>query len=264
MLRAMPGPSILVVDWDDDVREALETALSGEGYEIRGAGTLEAALGQLDERSFHVVLADAFARSLADELSPLQPLVDRARPIPVVAMSAWPIPPAAAGPAGCRSILRKPFDLSQAVAAVAEAMEEELDPRNDPRARIAARYFDALSRSDWPALGDLCTDDVAYVLPGTTPFALAIRGREAFLEFSRTTFANFPGARFEDLHSFPTPAGVATRYLGSWSAPDGSQKSQAGAVLLHLRDGRIERIGVSLNDDGLLRRVRGDRAPSER
>src|SRR5689334_2415480 len=103
----MPGPSILVVDWDPDVREALETALTGEGYDITATSSLEEAIGRLDEASFDVVLADAFARTLPEELSRLEPVAERARPVPVVAMSAWPIPPAAAGPAGCHSLLRK-------------------------------------------------------------------------------------------------------------------------------------------------------------
>ena len=42
------------------------------------------------------------------------------------------------------------------------------------------------------------------------PFARTVRGKAAFLEFSRITFAAFPGARFQDLHAFPTPLGVAT------------------------------------------------------
>jgi two-component system nitrogen regulation response regulator NtrX len=56
---SLPLPPLLVVDDERNMRLSLESILSEEGYEMRGAVSAEQALGLLGEEEFFMVITDA-------------------------------------------------------------------------------------------------------------------------------------------------------------------------------------------------------------
>jgi excisionase family DNA binding protein len=55
---AASGPTVLIVDDDERLREYVRVNLEAEGYEVREAGSAEEALGALGERSPDLILLD--------------------------------------------------------------------------------------------------------------------------------------------------------------------------------------------------------------
>jgi CheY-like chemotaxis protein len=105
---------ILVVDDDDDVRELIELALVGEGYEVDGADSGPAALKQLAQQAYDLIVCDL-----------QMPDVDGRAVYRVIARRPAPRPAflfvtgyADAGPyeeflsAAQESVVGKPFDLN--------------------------------------------------------------------------------------------------------------------------------------------------------
>lgn len=112
--------TILVVDDDDAIVEALTEALVGEGYRVVSAGNGIDALAQLENENPNLVLADS-----------IMPVVDgpgfvqrvhaltEFRSLPVVVMSASPEGvTVAAQTAGVSAVLSKPFELDELLAMI--------------------------------------------------------------------------------------------------------------------------------------------------
>jgi len=112
--------TILVVDDDDAIVEALTELLVGEGYRVVSAGNGNDALAQLEKENPNLVLADS-----------IMPVVDgpgfvqrvRALPefrsLPVVVMSASPEGVTlAARTIGVSAVLSKPFELDEMLAMI--------------------------------------------------------------------------------------------------------------------------------------------------
>ena len=123
---------------------------------------------------------------------------------------------------------------------------DPLDPGRHEAAGLARRYFAALEAKDWTALQARCSGSVRFAGPQGSRFSATLVGREAFLQHTRQTFEIFRDARFQDLVIYPTPEGVAVRYLGSWTA-GGKPAQLSGAAILRIEGGKIERVGVELN-----------------
>ena len=62
-------------------------------------------------------------------------------------------------------------------------------------------------------------------------------------------FGHFAAARVTDVQTYPTPRGVAARYLASWKAPDQHEMQHQGVVVFSFTDGLIDHIGVVLDDE---------------
>jgi DNA-binding response OmpR family regulator len=103
---------ILVVDGTPTARHALRELLEDEGYEVLTAGDGAAALGAAAEFHPHVALLDT---SLPDGIGAL---TDVAPETILMSTQDWRRPSDPDVPC-----LRKPIDIAQLVAAVAEAME---------------------------------------------------------------------------------------------------------------------------------------------
>src|SRR5215207_10831148 len=137
--RALDEPdrmtgSLLVVDDDAVVREALVEALVEAGYEVRGADDGARAVALLAERAPDVVLSDVRMPGM-DGLALLALLRERAPDVPVLLMTAYDDMPTvvAAMREGATDFLVKPLDLHELRARVARVID-------DRRARARAAH----------------------------------------------------------------------------------------------------------------------------
>ncbi len=129
----MGGPTILVVDDDIDIRDAMCLVLQHNGYRTVSASNGEEALRALsDGAPVDLILLDmmmpvmdgwGFRSSLSDRPSMAQ--------IPVVVLTGDGRAPAKAASIGAAGYLRKPLDLDELLAMVAKhcSAPREGDPR---------------------------------------------------------------------------------------------------------------------------------------
>ena len=106
--------SVLLVEDDDDIRELMVTLLEIAGFEVTACASAEAALEQLREQPFDMVLTDYMLPNrtgawLLDEAS-REGLLDAT---PVLVVSAHPNPPVTGF-----EVLPKPFDLDELIEKV--------------------------------------------------------------------------------------------------------------------------------------------------
>lgn len=247
----VPRPRVLVVDDDEDIREALSLLLADAGYAMSTASSLEGALAQVETAAFQLILTDSFAQGPSDALASIQPLQRRAYPTPVGILSGWSHTSKKVKQAGFAFYIAKPFDLDELLAQVAATLQTPLSPDQLQQAPAVHRYFAALTARDWDALVDLCTEDVTYVLPGNTPFSTTITGKAAFRAYTDETFSHFSAASFHDVAVYASPSGLAARYRGLWQLPDGGEAQMTGAVHFQFTGTRIQQIGVRLSDERL-------------
>jgi CheY-like chemotaxis protein len=109
--------SVLLVEDDQDIREAVSAVLEAEGYTVLTAGNGEEALAILERGQPCVVLLDLMMPVMSgwdfmDVVKKNQRLVE----IPVVVVSAYSEKKAE----GVRRVLKKPLDVNQLLAAVAD------------------------------------------------------------------------------------------------------------------------------------------------
>jgi two-component system response regulator PilR (NtrC family) len=132
----LPGPHLLVVDDEPDLRTLYELTLIREGYDVESAGTVEEAWTLLEERGH-----DAFQLVITDMRLPdgtgldlLRRIDDAGRREKAVVITAYGSPENAveALKAGAYDYLTKPVDLRQFRAVVASALGRT------PAAAIAA------------------------------------------------------------------------------------------------------------------------------
>jgi CheY-like chemotaxis protein/ketosteroid isomerase-like protein len=237
---------VLIADDEADLREALAEVLSGEGYQVTAVASAETALEMLDSQIFRAVLTDAFSVNRGRGLEQVDAIVQRARPTPVGLISGWPLGEDEPPKHGLRFAMLKPFDVGELLVQLAQALGDPLDPSRSEPAQVVHRYFAALGEKDWNALVSLCAEQVRFAGPQGSRFSAALVGREALRKHSQETFAVFRDAKFTELVCYQTPGGVAVRYLGTWTR-DGVPMQQAGTALLQVEGGRIQRIGVEMN-----------------
>lgn len=128
--------SILLVDDDTTILEALSEALSEDGTEVRTAASAEAALGVLDSATADVVLTDLKMPGM-DGIELLRLLGERAPSVDVVIMTAYQDLPtvATAMREGAHDFLVKPLDLHHVRRLLSRIFE---DRRTGERSRPAA------------------------------------------------------------------------------------------------------------------------------
>ena len=112
--------TILVVDDDAAIVEALSEFLVGEGYRVVSAGNGNDALAQLEKEHPTLVLTDSIM-PVADGLGFVQRVhaLPQFRSLPVVLMTAWyggeaPSPRTD----GVSAVLNKPFELDELLAMI--------------------------------------------------------------------------------------------------------------------------------------------------
>ncbi|MBL37986.1 MAG: sigma-54-dependent Fis family transcriptional regulator [Xanthomonadales bacterium] len=124
-----PSPIILVVDDQEDVRQALSVLLSGEGYGVLTAESPAAALEAMNQKRFGLVLFDMnYSRdttSGAEGLALLESLLEVDDSVPMVAMTAWGSIELAveALKRGAVDFLEKPWDNNRLLTIVKTQLE---------------------------------------------------------------------------------------------------------------------------------------------
>src|SRR5512132_453358 len=121
----MTKPRILVVDDEQNARDALKTILVEEGYEIAEAADGEAGLAVLTEFGPDVVLADVRMPKL-DGISMLKKAKENGSDALFVMMTAYASIEAAveAMRAGAENFLTKPLDSGTVLVVVEKTLEK--------------------------------------------------------------------------------------------------------------------------------------------
>lgn len=113
---------ILVVEDEPIIAAAVAMAMTDEGYTVRTTRTGREALAALDETPADLIISDVMMPEL-DGLGLVSAIRRRGDRTPVLLMSAGVV--IAALPQGTR-FLRKPFDLDTMLAAVHQALDDEV------------------------------------------------------------------------------------------------------------------------------------------
>ena len=109
-------PLILVVDDDPGLRHLLAHALGDAGYTVEQASDGLMALRQIARQVPDLILSDVRMPDL-DGIGLATTLAPHTPPIPIILMSANPLP------AGCvRPFLRKPFDVDELLTVMARTL----------------------------------------------------------------------------------------------------------------------------------------------
>ena len=111
--------SVLLVEDDKDIRDAMSALLESEGYTVLTAGNGEEALRILDRGQPCVVLLDLMmpVMSGAELLEVVRQDAALAR-VPIVVVSAWP--EEASRLNGTCAFVKKPIDLAELLSVVAQ------------------------------------------------------------------------------------------------------------------------------------------------
>src|ERR1051326_4641435 len=188
---------LLLVEHDAAVRDLLQLFLTREGYAIALASTPLEALDLLEEQIFHLVLTDLFKTTEQNPFHAVEPLRDRAHPIPVGVITGWKVEDEAAKQRGFACLMYKPFDLDDLLTKIAACLNSPFSTEQARQAQVILAYFAALTARDWDALLACCREDVLYYLPGDSPFAGTIRGKAAFRAYTEETFPRIVPAKGE-------------------------------------------------------------------
>ena len=229
----------------------LQLLLENGGYQVVAVDTVARAMQQLEREAFDLVLADFLVdtNNAASSWEVVKRLVDLARPAPVGLITGWPISADQMRAANVAFVLRKPCTRDTLFSQLVQTLHvPALSDADQSRVR---EYFTSIERHAYNKLGELCTDDVIYELPGDNPrFSNQVRGRDAFLAFTDATFRSFRDAHFELRTMTPLPHGALVEYVGSWQENE-ERRRLPGAVIFEFRQDRIARIGVRLNPERL-------------
>src|SRR4051812_36161738 len=127
--RESTGTRILIVDDEPAISWALERALAREGHAVAVAASAEQALSLAAKHAPDVVILDVRLPGM-NGLTALPRLKERAPDAAVIVITAFGDLPTAvrAVEGGAFDYLTKPFDLSQALDAVARALQRRPVP----------------------------------------------------------------------------------------------------------------------------------------
>ncbi len=146
----MASKHILIVDDEEAVCWALGRALGREGHQVSVAASAEQALAQVERQRPDAVILDVRLPGM-DGLRALEVLRQRLPGVPVIVVTAFGNLDTAvkAVEGGAFEYLTKPFDLSQALEAVARALDRH-PPEPPPEPKEQAAPEEIVGRS--PAL----------------------------------------------------------------------------------------------------------------
>lgn len=245
-------PHLLVVEDDQETRAVLLDLLSEEGYLVTGAVSLDEALAQVNTQVFDLILTDVISWTAQAPLQAVERLREQAQPTPVGLITGWSLDEEAIKALGFACLLRKPFDLVDLLALVAESVARPLTPEQECQAGVARRYCEAIDAHDWQACAALCREDVRYY---PTPNSLFDRkreviGRAALVEQLEYNAVVAPDIRYLSYSFYGRPDGIAVRYLATIGTSE-DRKRFAGSVLFQVEGRQIAQIGYKLDSDHL-------------
>jgi len=138
------GGTVLVVDDDEVMRDALATLLSGEGYEVVTASNGREALDRLGETEPCVILLD-YAMPVMDGLAfrEAQKADPRWSGIPVILITAHHLTAFAARSIDTLAILQKPLSYEALAPLLERACGRERREEEAPRILLTSRRWRA-------------------------------------------------------------------------------------------------------------------------
>ncbi len=239
---------LLIVEDDRDTRDILETILSEEGYTVSQAASPQEAMALLDEHVFHFILTDLFADTADGSLESVEPLRAHAHPTPIGVITGWKVSPEEVQRAGFVCLIRKPFELDEALTAVAASLHFPLSPEQQRQAEVIERFYDAINARSWEDALALCTAQLAYYPPPHSLYAPTrkLAGKGAYQAYAEDVFQRLSLTRFEDVLIYGRPKGLAARYTYGVMLPDGAAQQRAGTSIFHFEGDHIARIGVKV------------------
>ena len=150
------GESILLVEDDPDIRDLMSTLLRLAGFEPTVCSSAEAALEQLREQPFDLVLTDYALPNRTGgwllQQAKAEGLLDAT---PALVVTAHPNPPDVNG----FEVIPKPFDLDDLVSRVRQRLEGSRERRQKPAGSKGPQQTDTDGEGD----GD-CPEPVELVL----------------------------------------------------------------------------------------------------
>lgn len=238
---------LLLIEDDHDTREAVVELIRDEGFGIDAVRKVTEAFELVDKQSYSLILSDVW-ESGEPRWPEIERLCELAEPTPVAACTASRERPPPALAARLAFFLEKPFAPERLLSLLARYAGDSSAVDRYRAATVA--YFDALTRKDWRALGELCSEDVRYYFPTSHPrYGRQVSGRSEFLEFSRETFEGgpFADARFEVSSISPLDSGVVADWVGTWNHAANLPARTEGSIVLKFNEAGLHRIGVRLD-----------------
>ena len=249
MLSGLPSlPRLLVVEHDSELRELLAALLTAEGYAVRLSLSPAEAYALLDEQTFHLILTDLFSTNAPDSFVFVDRLRTLADPTPIGVLTGWNVPEEAVTEHGLAFLLHKPFDIADLLASITACLSMPFSTEEMHQAHVVQKVVELACPAEWDGVAGLCTEDIVFSDPGTSPLARTVSGKAAFCAYLQEGFVHFPGLRLEEVLVYRRPYGMAARYAFGWRSPDGSADRLAGALLVEFAGERICRIGARVND----------------
>lgn len=141
--------TILIIDDEKDVREALTGVFKDEGFDVAVAGSAEEGLRRLESRAPELVLLDIWLPGM-DGIDALKEIKKRYDRLPVIMISGHANVETAvkATKLGAYDFIEKPLSLDKVILTVEHALEQSrlLEENNELRLKALAKY-DMIGRS---------------------------------------------------------------------------------------------------------------------
>lgn len=238
-------PHVLVVEDDLELRDLLTLLLREEGYLVTSASALEQAMALLETRTFHFILSGVFRQAPGDPLTSVEPLRERAWPIPVGIMTAWVISEEVVKQRGFICLIRKPFDIDDLSATIATCLDTPLTPRQVDQAKIIERYYAALNSHDSAAAASLCAEDFIYFPTGLRlhPSRTQVQGRETYRAYLEDVFRFYPHLQAEIGSIAAHPRGLAIHHVMRWDDAEGAPRYRVSGMVFAFAGEQIVQLG---------------------
>lgn len=236
---------VLVVAEDHDLRQTLQIVLAEEGFAPVVVSSLGQALAAVTQEPFDLIVANLYVGRAKTSLTPAHIVRRRVFPTPMGLLTTRsPLPPEVEA-AGFAFVLPMPFDIDDLMGCIAAALAAEWTAVRERRAQVVRRFFAALEAEDWMSALALCTDQIRYYPPATSPVssARAMEGKDAYLAYMMCSAQFYPFAQFDELRLYPIPKGLAARYLCRWVTPEDVRERQVGTAIFHFVGEQIAQIG---------------------
>ena len=238
-------PHVLVVEDDLELRDLLTLLLREEGYLVTSASALEQAMGLLETRTFHFILSGIFRQAPGDFLASIEPLRERAWPIPVGIMTAWNISEEAVKQRGFACLIRKPFDIDHLSATIATCLDTPLTPKQVHQAKVVERDYAALNSHDSAAAASLCSEDFIYFPTGMRlyPSRTQVQGRETDRAYLDDVFRFYPHLQTEIGSIAAHPRGLAVHHVMRWDDAEGAPRYRVSGMVFAFAGEQIAQLG---------------------
>lgn len=241
-------PHVLVVEDDLELRDLLALLLREEGYLVTSASALEQAMALLETRTFHFILSGVFRQAPGDPLASVEPLRERAWPIPVGIMTAWVVSEEVVKQRGFACLILKPFDIDHLSATIAACLDTPLTPRQVNWARIIERYYAALNSHDSAAAASLCAEDVTYfpIAMRLHPSRTQVKGRETYRAYLEEVFRFYRNLQTEIGSITAHPRGLAVHHVMRWNDAEGAPRYRVSGMVFAFAGEQIAQLGQKL------------------